>query len=101
MLDDLRGASDPAEIRAIGLALYQHAFDHLRRAKGAWTARSKWIVRLLRNEEGQFGQDYLAAFDILFRDANPGPAIAIVQRIYERQGGPLIYWRSEAPPHHE
>ena len=101
MLDDLRGATDLAEMRAIGVALYQHVFDHLRRAKGAWTARSKWTVRLLRQEEGQLGQDYLAAFDILFRDADPTPVIDVVQCIFEAHGGTLTCWRSEAPPHGE
>lgn len=99
LLDDLMGSRDQAEVRAVGGVLYQHAFDHLRRAKGAWTARSKWIVRVLREEEGQLGQDYLIAFDALFRDAEPGPAIAVVRRIYEPSGGPLACWRSEAPPH--
>lgn len=99
LLDDLSGADDPAEIRAIGASLFAHAFTHHRRANGRWSATGKHIVRTLRREEGSLGAAYLAAFDTLFGQAEPADALRIVREIYAPCGGPLAEWRSDAPPH--
>ncbi|MEM7709653.1 MAG: nucleotidyltransferase domain-containing protein [Pseudomonadota bacterium] len=97
MLDDLLGSRDPAERRAIGVALYGHLFEHHRRAKGAWSAGGKQIVRVLRREEGAFGQRFLMAFEDLFTRDDPAAAVDLVAAIYGPSGGVLREWRQEAP----
>jgi hypothetical protein len=99
LLDDLIGADDPAEIRAVGAILFAHAFEHHRRTNGRWSAAGKQIVRVLRREEGPFGAAYLSAFDELFGKADPSEAIRIIGEVYAPCGGPLAEWRSDAPPH--
>ncbi|WP_424931176.1 nucleotidyltransferase domain-containing protein [Amaricoccus macauensis] len=99
LLDDLGGASDPAEIRAIGASLFSYAFNHHRRINGKWSATGKHIVRTLRQEEGTLGVDYLSAFETLFITADPVDAIQVVRDIYASCGGPLAEWRNDAPPH--
>lgn len=99
LLEDLRGATDPREIRVLGATLYQIAVDHLRRSRNRWSARGKHVVRLLRDEEGATGAAMLDGFDRLFVEADPRPVIGVVERIYAPCGGPLVEWRSDAPPH--
>jgi predicted nucleotidyltransferase len=99
LLDDLAGADDPAELRAIGTSLFVHAFNHHRRVNGRWSATGKHIVRTLRREEGSLGRAYLSAFDTLFSQAESADVIRIVHEIYAPCGGPLKEWRSDAPPH--
>lgn len=99
LLDDIAGASNPVEIRAIGTSLFVHAFNHHRRVNGRWSATGKHIVRTLRREEGALGEAYLAAFDRLFGCGNAADAVRIVREIYASSGGPIADWRSEAPPH--
>lgn len=99
LLDDLAGADDPTEIRAIGASLFAHTFNHHRRTTGKWSAAGKHIVRAMRREEGSLGEAYLAAFDKLFALADPADALRIVRDIYVPCGGPLAEWRSDATPH--
>lgn len=93
---DLRGARDPAEARAIGVALYTHAFEFLRRSKRAWSARGKRIATILREEEGASGVAFLSAFDTLFASGDPIPVLALVEEIWAPAGGPLQVMVQEA-----
>ncbi len=99
LLEDLRGATDPDEIRMIGALLYPHTLDHLRRSRGLWSARGKHALRLLRDEEGQTGAALIAAFEALFARAEPGEVLETISRVYAPCGGPLVEWRNDAPPH--
>ncbi|MEM7490149.1 MAG: nucleotidyltransferase domain-containing protein [Pseudomonadota bacterium] len=99
LLDDLSGATDRAEIQAIGVWLYGHVFEHHRRARGRWSASGKQIVRMLRQEEGAFGRRFLAAFDALFERAEKAGVVDLVDEIYAPDGGVLRHWRQDAPPH--
>jgi hypothetical protein len=101
LVDDLTGATAAMEIRAVGATLYAHAFNHLRRANGKWSATGKHIARTLLREEGALGQEYLSAFDKLFGDADPTAVIEVVREIYAPCGGLLAEWRSDAPPHRD
>lgn len=99
LLEDLRGATDPDEIRIIGALLYPHTLDHLRRSRGLWSGRGKHALRLLREEESEIGPALIAAFEALFARAEPGAVVETVDRIYAPCGGPLVEWRNDAPPH--
>lgn len=98
LIDDLAGATDPTEIRAIGAALFSLAFVHHRRSNGKWAATGKTIVRRLRSEEGPMGKAYLSAFDDLFQNGSPSDVIRIVTELYAPSGGVLSVWRNDAPP---
>ena len=101
LMDDLKGANDPSEIRAIGMTLFLQASEFLRLSQGRWSARGKHLVRTLRAEEGQLGADFLAAFDRLFSEAEVDDAIDVVERVYAPYGGPLLCWKNLGPPHRQ
>ncbi|MGJ3262322.1 MAG: nucleotidyltransferase domain-containing protein [Salinarimonas sp.] len=96
LASDLRGARDATEARAIGIALYPHAFDFLRRSKRAWSARGKRMVMVLREEEGALGLAFLAAFDALFERGERAHVLALVEEIWAPVGGPLETMVQEA-----
>lgn len=99
LMDDLFGSSSHTDRIAIGMLLYQHSFEHLRRSRQKWSARGKHIVRTLRREEGVLGEQFLDAFDILFKNNEPHPVQDVVHQIFDPCGGPLHIWRQNAPPH--
>jgi predicted nucleotidyltransferase len=99
LMDDLLGAGSHADRIAIGMLLYQHSFEHLRRSRQKWSARGKHIVRTLRREEGVLGEQFLDAFDTLFKTGETHPVQNVVDQIFAPCGGPLHIWRQDAPPH--
>lgn len=97
-LDDLRNDRPDFEKVAIGAALYIALADFILRSNGAWTGTSKWLPRKLMEFDAALGQDFAAAFNVLFREGNPGPAIEIAERVLVPHGGLLFDgYRNDAP----
>jgi hypothetical protein len=55
-----------------------------------WSAHSKTIPRRLRAADAAFAERFLRAFEALFADKNPEPAVALVEELLEPFGGLLF-----------
>ncbi|HEX7314990.1 MAG TPA: nucleotidyltransferase domain-containing protein [Pyrinomonadaceae bacterium] len=97
-VDDMRHPRSGEELVATGAWLYQDAAEFYFRVRGMWSAHSKTIPRRLRAADADFAERFLRAFDALFTEKRPGPAIALVEELLEPFGGLLFDgFRKEAP----
>ncbi|MBV9924055.1 MAG: nucleotidyltransferase domain-containing protein [Acidobacteria bacterium] len=96
-VDDVRFPRSPEELVATGAWLYQDAAEFYFRARGMWSAHSKTIPRRLRATDAAFAERFVRAFEALFADKRPGPAIALVEELLAPFGGLLFEgFRKEA-----
>jgi hypothetical protein len=96
-VDDMRFPRSSEELVATGAWLYQDAAEFYFRARGLWSAHSKTIPRRLRATDADFAERFLHAFDALFAERRPGPAVALVEELLEPFGGLLFEgFRNEA-----
>jgi predicted nucleotidyltransferase len=86
-VDDMRHPRSAEELVATGAWLYQDAAEFYFRTRGLWSAHSKTIPRRLRATDAPFAERFLRAFDALFTDRRPEPAIALVAELLEPFGG--------------
>jgi hypothetical protein len=89
-VDDMRFPRSPEELVATGAWLYQDAAEFYFRTRGMWSAHSKTIPRRLRQADARFAERFLGAFDALFADKRPDPAVALVAELLEPFGGFLF-----------
>ena len=98
-VDDMRFPRSPEELVATGAYLYQDAADFYFRSRGLWSAHSKTIPRRLRHMDAAFAERFLRAFDALFTEKRPEPAVKLVEELLEPFGGLLFNgFRRDAPP---
>lgn len=96
-VDDMRFPRSGEELVATGAWLYQDAAEFYFRARGLWSAHSKTIPRRLRATDAAFAEKFLQAFDALFAEKRPAPAVALVEELLEPFGGLLFEgFRKEA-----
>jgi predicted nucleotidyltransferase len=96
-VDDMRYPRSAEELLATGAWLYQDAAEFYFRTRGLWSAHSKTIPRRLREADAAFAERFRRAFDALFADKSPAPAIALVAELLEPFGGFLFEgFRKEA-----
>jgi predicted nucleotidyltransferase len=96
-VDDMRFPRSGEELVATGAWLYQDAAEFYFRTRGMWSAHSKTIPRRLRAADADFAGRFLRAFDALFAEKRPGPAIALVAELLQPFGGFLFEgFRKEA-----
>ena len=88
--DDMRFPRSDEELLATGAALYQDAADFYFRARGLWSSHSKTIPRRLCETDADFAARFIAAFDALFTEKRPEPAISLVEELLEPFGGLLF-----------
>jgi hypothetical protein len=88
--DDMRFPRSGEELSATGAWLYQDAAEFYFRTRGMWSAHSKTIPRRLRAADAAFAERFLRAFEALFADKRPGPALALVAELLEPFGGLLF-----------
>ena len=89
-VDDMRFPRSGEELVATGAWLYQDAAEFYFRTRGQWSAHSKTIPRRLREADADFAERFLRAFDTLFVEKRPDPAIALVKELLEPFGGLLF-----------
>ena len=89
-VDDLRFPRSAEELVATGAWLYQDAAEFYFRTRGLWSAHSKTIPRRLREADADFAERFLRAFDALFAEKRPDPAVALVAELLEPFGGFLF-----------
>ena len=96
--DDMRHPRSAEELVATGAWLYQDAAEFYFRTRGMWSAHSKTVPRRLRAADADFAERFLGAFDALFAEKRPAPAIALVEELLEPFGGLLFDgFQKEAP----
>jgi predicted nucleotidyltransferase len=96
-VDDMRFPRSAEELVATGAWLYQDAAEFYFRTRGLWSAHSKTIPRRLRETDAAFAERFLRAFEALFAEKRPEPAIALVAELLEPFGGLLFEgFRKEA-----
>jgi hypothetical protein len=89
-VDDMKFPRSPEELVATGAWLYQDAAEFYFRTRGLWSAHSKTIPRRLREADAGFAERFLCAFDALFAEKRPGPAVELVAELLEPFGGLLF-----------
>lgn len=96
-VDDMRFPRSGEELLATGAWLYQDAAEFYFRTRGMWSAHSKTIPRRLREADADFAERFMRAFEALFAEKRPGPAVALVEELLEPFGGLLFEgFRKEA-----
>lgn len=97
--DDIRHPRSDEELVASGTYLYGDAADFALRSRGLWSAHSKTLPRRLREADPALAGRFRLAFEALFAEKRPGPAIALVEELLEPFGGPLFDgFHLDAPP---
>lgn len=89
-VDDMKFPRSDDELVATGAYLYQDAAEFYFRTRGLWSAHSKSIPRRLRRTDEAFAEKFLQAFDALFTEKRPGPAVALIAELLEPFGGFLF-----------
>jgi predicted nucleotidyltransferase len=89
-VDDMRFPRSGEELVATGAWLYQDAAEFYFRTRGHWSAHSKTIPRRLRETDADFAEKFLRAFDALFAEKRPEPAVELVAELLEPFGGLLF-----------
>ena len=96
-VDDMRFPRSGEELLATGAYLYGDAAEFYFRTRGLWSAHSKTIPRRLRETDAAFAERFVRAFEALFTEKRPEPAIALVAELLEPFGGFLFEgFRKEA-----
>lgn len=96
-VDDMRHPRSGEELVATGAWLYRDAAEFYFRARGRWSAHSKTIPRRLRATDADFAERFLRAFEALFAEKRPEPAVALVEELLAPFGGLLFEgFRQEA-----
>ena len=90
LVDDIREPRNKHELCATGTQLYPLLADFFFRAQGLWSAKGKAIPRVLEKTDADFSKKYIAAFDSLFREANPRSVIELAEEILKPYGGFLF-----------
>lgn len=88
--DDMRYPRAEEELVATGAWLYQDAAEFYFRTRGLWSAHSKTIPRRLREADAAFAEKFRRAFEALFADKRPEPALALIAELLEPFGGFLF-----------
>jgi Nucleotidyltransferase domain len=89
-LNDLREASDPAEMVATGVWIYLSLAELTLRGRGAWFGTGKWVARCLKALDPALERQFSAAFEALFARHDARPVIALAEAELARHGGLLF-----------
>lgn len=84
---DLAQGRSRAEQLAIGSRLYIDLADFTLRAAGAWTGSGKGLFKALRRLDPGLAAAFEHAFLELYRDGDPGEALALVDLCLDPYGG--------------
>lgn len=90
LLDDLRAPKNNAEIRAMGVRLYEELADFYLRSRGLWSAKAKHIPRALMAADPAFAGRFEAAFADLFEEGGVSQAIGLAEEALAPTGGILF-----------
>ena len=97
-LDDLEADRSPAEIIAIGAALYPLLVELALRGSSRWNGSSKWSARLLNQMDASIAQQFETAFLALYNGSDTHAVIRLADTLLEQHGGRLFSgYRSNAP----
>jgi predicted nucleotidyltransferase len=97
-LDDLEADRSPAEIIAIGAALYPLLVELALRGSSRWNGSSKWSTRLLNQMDASIAQQFETAFLALYNGSDTHAVIRLADTLLEQDGGRLFSgYRSNAP----
>ncbi len=97
-LDDLEADRSPAELIAIGAALYPLLVELILRGSNRWNGNGKWNARLLNEMDTSIAQQFETAFRDLYNSSKTGPLLKLADKVLEPHGGRLFSgYRSNAP----
>jgi predicted nucleotidyltransferase len=97
-LDDLEADRSPAEVIAIGAALYPLLVELTLRGSNRWNGSGKWSARLLNQMNASVAQQFETAFLNLYNRSDTRTVIQFADNLLEQHGGRLFSgYRSDAP----
>src|ERR1700679_897121 len=97
-LDDLEADRFPAEIIAIGAALYPLLVELVLRGSSRWNGSGKWNARLLNQMDVAVSQQFETAFLDLYNRSDTRSVLRLADKLLEQHGGRLFSgYRSDAP----
>ena len=97
-LDDLQADRSPAEVVAIGAALYPLLVELALRGSSRWNGSGKWSARLLSQLDESSSRQFETAFLDLYNGSNTGAVLCLSDKVLEPHGGRLFSgYRSDAP----
>jgi PhnB protein len=89
LLDDLRGATDPAEVAFVAVGLVDALGGLALVAGGGWSGTGKWLGRRLREHDPALHEDLVAGLRAA-ASGDGGPLAATAAGVLDRVGGPLL-----------
>ncbi|MBT2690215.1 nucleotidyltransferase domain-containing protein [Bacillus sp. ISL-47] len=89
-VDDLRGSSNRGEEIFIAGTLAELLSEFVLRTNRQWIGSSKWTARALQQYDPVFAEEFMAAFDIFYRDGIKTNIIELTEKMLEPHGGPLF-----------
>jgi predicted nucleotidyltransferase len=89
-LDDFIGCSLRAEEIFIANALAGLLSEFILRTNRKWIGSSKWTVRLLKELDKKFANEFVEAFDLFYRTGEKNLIIQLVDSTLEPYGGRLF-----------
>jgi hypothetical protein len=97
-LNDLEADRSPAEVIAIGAALYPLLVELALRGSSRWNGSSKWSARLLNQMDTSIAQQFETAFLNLYNRSNTRTVIQLADNLLAHHGGRLFSgYHSDAP----
>ena len=98
LVDDLRDSRSIDELIATGIRLYATLADYYLRSKGLWSAKGKFVPRVLKKTNPTFFERYRSCFNLLLQNGDPEAVIRLSEDILEPDGGFLFEgYRLDAP----
>lgn len=89
-VDDIRDPRSKEEMIATGTQLYSAISDFYFRSKGVWSADGKTIIRKLKEQDSDFHNQFVDAFQRLFEESDPSQVIQLAEKVLEPYGGLLF-----------
>jgi hypothetical protein len=97
-LDDLEADRSPAEVIAIGAALYPLLVELALRGSSQWNGSGKWNARLLDQMDASVAKQFKTAFLNLYNGSDTHTVIRLADNLLAQHGGRLFSgYRSDAP----
>lgn len=101
LLDDLRDARPPAQLRAIACQLYPLVCNFVLKARGDWSGSGKTLPVMLERAAPALSESLEGAFQLFFTIGERGALVDAVLAALEPFGGELFAgFRADAPAAH-
>lgn len=88
--DDVRATHDPDAVTAVLAELYPKIGEFYLRSQNKWSGKGKALVRLLKQNDPTFAEDFINAFDMAFNAKELHLLEKLIDQLLASHGGKLF-----------